>query len=495
MSEQESASPQVVPLEHTGETGGLPWIRLGLWLYLLPSALIHLGTFCAFRWGEFQGGDDWKLEWINMASTVSLVAELLGALALVLGGIQALRASHDRVVRLLLGVAVAGAALLAIRGASSIYLQLQLHVGALFSAGPSRLDVLELYRWSLIVRTAAFPALIVALVIALHRTGRPCGRPGNLAIALTAALAALVQCAMFLPRALGTRVEVDSWLGWAFPQIGLDLVILVAALAAVRRVAGAGGGAMAPGALLPDAPAWRRAASGLEIFAAALLVRALLGLVLPLCLLATTSTLSAAPLIVALLVGAVGGTASTAGMAFGANRLRAAPEAVGARAFTGAAALLFCIGVLLDGYALLAIVRLLTDQDGSMEGHVPLDAIGQMVSLLSLLAFASLLGAFGSIGRWLGDRAATARALRLALIMTVVIAGATLFNSRFVTLAVMLWTGSALFPFVSAIATLAVLLPLHRMARRLAARIRSAVPGGPPLARAVAQVRGPDAED
>ena len=475
-----SDDPAVVPLERSGESAGRAWLRAGAWLFLLPPVLLQLGNVY-FLWQVESAGDgEWMMSSLSIANIVGRVAMLVGVMCLALGAVQAVHAGGDRVAGWVFRVAGAAAALVALHEALSIYVYIKIQVD------PFRLDiapdstVFKAFLWLWHARLAALPVLIGALLFALTRK-RSSGR----AIAGAAVVAAAAQSAVFLLAALDLDPWMDErWVSLAV-HLGLYLVVLIGALVAIGRP-GERREAEFAGALLPDPPAWLRAASGLEIFAGAVLVRVWLAFALPLGLLATTATFAVTPLIVALVVAAVGSAGSAIGMAVGANRLRAAPEPVSTRAFTGAAALFFAVGALLDGYAFLTVVRLLEDQRGDTR---VLEEIGLVAPLLSLLAYLPLLGAMASIGRWLGDRDMRGAAARLAALFIVVIGGVTFVNGRFIGAFWSEWQTSPFLPLVAAAAFLAALLPLRRMARRLATGIRVAVTDGPPLARAVARAR------
>ena len=475
----------VVTLDGRGE--GLAWMQLGLWFLLAAAAASAVLSFHALH--IVQSSSVRELEFMlvpnRAVGLVSSAVQLVGAIALLVGVSLARRLARDDAAVVLLGLSAAGLLLMV---AAQLF-------GLALTTELDRLDtdsaLLDLMRWSWLVHAAARPIACVSLLLALRRAAVG-GRTGDGVLAVVA-LVSVAQAVLLIAVFTGAQIELGIGRYGLLLDFALEACVLGGALVAVRRARGGAApaavtGPPADGAALSGGAGWERAASGLDIFAGALIARAVIGLVGPLGLLLDAAGYAGDAMSAAYLVALVGNLGCAVAMAAGINRVRAAPEPATARVNSGAAALLMLFCFLIDAQFLLVLVRLMAES-GPYGGGGEVQLVGAMAdSGIALVAWLALLRAISSLGRPFGDGSGARGAPAIAVALVIVVIASALFDRRALMgdwpLGPEMWL-----PLLGAFATLIVAARFAGLARRLGARIRSAAGSAPPLARAVARER------
>jgi len=234
-----------------------------------------------------------------------------------------------------------------------------------------------------------------------------------------------------------------------------------------------------------------RAASGLDIFAGAVIARAVVALIAALGVLLDASRTTDDATSMTSLVSLLGNMGCALAMAVGINRLRAAVEPGVARVAAGVAALLLLLCSVIDAQFLLVIFRLLADGVSHGGGNQVQLVGGIAESLVALVAWLALLRCLSAVRRRVGDGSGARSTAALGFALVVVVIASALFDRR--ALAGDWPLGPAMWlPLVGAAAAFMVATRLTGLARGLGARIRSGAASEPPLARAVARERDGD---
>lgn len=481
---EEREARDVVALQGRGE--GLAWMELGLWLLLVAAAAGQLLTWHVVKLVEVRLPHDLEsLLMVNRALGLANSAiTLVGTVVVLVSATMSGRLARDGAARILFGVAAAGLVLMVAGHLFGIVLTTE---GGSFDPASPLFDV---RRWSWLTYAGARALVYIALLLALRRN-RAAGQPADDGVLAAVALVSVVHAAMTAAAVVGDPVNLGIGNYGLLVELALNVVLFGGSLVAVRRArrdpSVAAGHADA--AAVPGEAGWWRAASGLDLFAGALIARALFCLVGPLGLLFDAVKFTDFGMRLANLVTLLGCLGSAFAMAAGINRVRAAPGPETAR-LAGVAGLLMLFCCLLDAQFLQLVFRMLS---GSLRGDGLYDAYllrGMAESMTALIAWLALLRCLSSLGHRLGDGARGATAVAVALV--IVVLASALFHWRLREVVSWPLAPAMFMPLVGAVATLVVAALFAALARRLAARIRSGAASEPPLARAVARERDGD---
>jgi hypothetical protein len=476
----------VVALDRRGE--GLAWIQLGLWFLLAAAVVGHMLTWQVLEAMELGGPREMESTLIiNRAiGLADSVIQLVGVIALLVGAAMSGRLARDGAARILFGVAAAG--LLIMVASQLLGLALTTEQGSFDPDSPLYVAM----RGSWLAHAVARPLAIVALLLAL-RHNRAAGEPAGNGLLVAVGVVAVTHTAFVVAALVGDPVDLGIGGYGLLVELAMDAVVLGGALVAVRRsrprepdatpalehgaaAAGAGG---------------ERAAGGLDIFAGALIGRAVIALIAAMGVLLGASRHTDDATSMVSLVSLLGNLGCALVMAIGINRLRAAVEPGPARVAAAVAALLLLFCALIDAQFLLVMFRLLAG-GVSHDGGNLLQLVGGIAeSLVALVAWLALLRCLSTVRRSVGDGSGVRGTAALGFALVVVVLASALFNRR--ALAGDWPLGPAMWlPLVGAAATFMVATRLAALARGLGARMRSGAVAEPPLARAVARERDGD---
>ncbi len=484
----------VVALDGRGE--GLAWMKLGLWFLLAAAAVSQVLTWHVFKAMELGGPREMESMLIlnRAVGLADSAIHLVGSIAVLVGATMSGRVSRDGAARIFFGVAAAGLLLM-------VAVQL---LGLVTTTAQGSFDpdstLFQAMRWSWVAYAVARPLVLIALLLALRRN-RAAGQPAGDGLLAAVGLVAVTHAALTVAALVGNPADFGIGRYGLLVELAMEAVLLGGALIAVRRSRPRGPEATPAHdheATLHGAGR-ERAASGLDLFAGAVIARAVVALIAALgVLLDVSRTTYDTPSMTSLdatsmtsLVWLLGNLGCALVMAVGINRLRAAVEPGAARVAAGVAALLLLFCALIDAQFLLVIFRLLAD-GVSRGGGNQLQLVGGMAeSLVALVAWLALLRCLSAVRRRVGDRSGARSTAALGFALVVVVLASALFDRRALEGD---WpVGPAMWlPLVGAAATFMVATCLAALARGLGARIRSGAASEPPLARAVARERDGD---
>jgi hypothetical protein len=414
------------------------------------------------------------------------VIHLVGSIAVLVGATMSGRLARDGAARILFGVAAAGLLLMV---AGQLFGLATTTAQGSFDPDSKLFDAL---RWSWVAHTAARPLVFIALLLALRRE-RAAGQPAGDGLLAAVGLVAVTHAALAVAALVGDPVDFGIGRYGLLVELAMDAIVLGGALIAVRRSRPRGPDATPAhdhGATLAGAGR-ERAASGLDMFAGAVIARAVVALIAALGVLLDASRTTDDAMSMTSLVSLLGNLGCALVMAVGINRLRAAVEPGAARVAAGVAALLLLSCSLIDAQFLLVIFRLLADGVSRGGGNQLQLAGGIAESLVALVAWLALLRCLSAVRRRIGDGSGARSTAALGFALVVVVLASALFDRR--ALAGDWPLGPAMWlPLVSAAATFMVATRLAALARGLGAGIRSGGASELPLARAVARERDGD---
>ncbi len=325
---------------------------------------------------------------------------LVGTVVVLVSATMSGRLARDGAARILFGVAAAGLVLMVAGHLFGIVLTTE---GGSFDPASPLFDV---RRWSWLTYAGARALVYIALLLALRRN-RAAGQPADDGVLAAVALVSVVHAAMTAAAVVGDPVDLGIGNYGLLVELALNVVLFGGSLVAVRRArrdpSVAAGHADA--AAVPGEAGWWRAASGLDLFAGALIARAV---VLP-----------GRSARTAVRRGQVHRLRHAAGEPGDAARLpglrlrdggRYQSRAGGARSrrrrgWRGVAALLMLFCCLLDAQFLQLVFRLLS---GSLRGDGLYDAYllrGMAESMTALIAWLALLRCLSCAGSQAGDGA------------------------------------------------------------------------------------------
>lgn len=407
-------APPPTPAAGVTDRGALRLLAIALTIDAALNSAQELGwraTLLAIQGGSTPADVAWVEQSLRALSWLFPAVAALAAWALV----RAFRASADGALRGLLAVAAGTTALLAVHSLLA------------------RLSVEWLEApWRNLVLLSVGLLAHGCVAAALWRHAR-CHAAGG-GVALGALGAVVVDRAFWFAWVLAPEALDGVWtaIGNLAPLALALLPAVLLPVAAFRAVAQAAAGRPSPGLVPPRGGAeWARAARGLRLYRAGLVWKIAV-LVVGLLLMVMAAAAQSLPMIKGTMaLAALAGLVPSIVMFVGLVRFTAVPDESDAHAAALATVVLWPVGMALDAWALVIIVRMQGARDWDLVEHVEtvqqLQPVAQLVGIVSL---AVLLTALRRCAQALGEATAAARAGTLWVLAAVLAGGPFLVRAQ-----------------------------------------------------------------